>query len=79
MLISIATDAFRGHGFSRFPRELSPGSKAHAPAALLSVHKPSAIPLGVAVYISINSYPLKQEYKNVHMKYTDCFNTEMFR
>ena len=42
MLISILPDKVRLHAFSRFLRELSPGSKAHA------------IPLGVAVSIPIN-------------------------
>ena len=38
---------------------LSPGSKALAPAAWLSVHKPFANPLGVASLIPINRNPSK--------------------
>ena len=47
---------------------LSPGSKALAPAASLSVHKPSADLYGVTAFISISNIKKKYDSNN---KYTN--------
>ncbi len=54
LLIYITPDAFSGQDFSRLLAKLSPGSSVLAPAASLSVHKPSADSAGVAGSIPIN-------------------------
>ncbi|MDE0583510.1 hypothetical protein ON064_10740 [Planococcus sp. A6] len=49
--MSITTDAFRGHGLSRFVAGAPAGSSAHVAPSLCSVTAPA----GVAVSISITN------------------------
>ncbi|WP_211653420.1 hypothetical protein [Planococcus alpniumensis] len=50
--MSIPTDAFRGHGLSRFVANAPAGSSPHVAPSRCSVTAPA----GVAVYISISKY-----------------------